>query len=80
MDRVGSLCLTSWLAIGLTGSPNLFSSHPDELLKARLTFLDPSKSLIEEDLQSLTQGLEGRTTNPVSLLVSFLNDSLMKAN
>lgn len=47
------------------------SAHPDELLKARLTFLDASKSLVEHDLYTLTQGLEGRTTNPVSLLVSL---------
>lgn len=49
--------------------PELIESHPDELLKARLTFLDSSKSLVEHDLYALTQGLEGRTTNPISLLV-----------
>lgn len=47
------------------------SAHPDELLRARLNFLDSEKSLIEHDLHSLAQGLEGRTTNPVSLLVSL---------
>jgi hypothetical protein len=52
------------------------SAHPDELLRARLTFADANQSLVEHDLYSLAQGLEGRTTNPVSLLVSnfqFLN-------
>jgi hypothetical protein len=49
--------------------PELIESHPDELLKARLTYLDASKSLIEHDLYSLTHALEGRSTNPVSLLV-----------
>lgn len=51
-------------------NPEAINDHPDELLKNRLKFLDSEKSLIEHDLYSLTQGLEGRTTNPVSLLVS----------
>lgn len=47
------------------------SQHPDELLRARLRFADENVSLIEHDLHQLAQGLEGRTTNPVSLLVSI---------
>ncbi|XP_017785278.1 PREDICTED: oxidative stress-induced growth inhibitor 2-like [Nicrophorus vespilloides] len=47
--------------------------HPDEFLSARLS---PSvgQSLVSEDLGLLASGLEGRTTNPVSLLL----DSLMQ--
>lgn len=45
--------------------------HPDELLRARLTYANDEVSLIEHDLNELAQGLEGRTTNPVSLLVSY---------
>ena len=43
--------------------------HPDELLRARLNFADSSLSLVEQDLVMLADGLEGRSTNPVSLLV-----------
>ncbi|XP_055620686.1 oxidative stress-induced growth inhibitor 2-like isoform X2 [Toxorhynchites rutilus septentrionalis] len=43
--------------------------HPDELLRARLNYYDADKSLVEHDLFSLADGLEGRSTNPVSLLV-----------
>lgn len=45
-------------------------SHPDELLRARLNYADGHKSLVEQDLMMLADGLEGRSTNPVSLLVS----------
>ena len=45
------------------------SKHPDELLRARLNYSDNSKSLVEQDLIALSDGLEGRSTNPVSLLV-----------
>lgn len=44
-------------------------SHPDELLRARLNFADNKKSLVQQDLITLADGLEGRSTNPVSLLV-----------
>lgn len=43
--------------------------HPDELLRARLNYADNNKSLVEHDLFTLADGLEGRSTNPVSLLV-----------
>lgn len=51
-------------------SPDKIQRHPDELLRARLNYYDPQKSLVEHDLFSLADGLEGRSTNPVSLLVS----------
>lgn len=43
--------------------------HPDELLRARLKSADNKKSLVQQDLVQLAEGLEGRSTNPVSLLV-----------
>lgn len=51
-------------------SPEKAQKHPDELLRARLNYYDAQKSLVEHDLFSLADGLEGRSTNPVSLLVS----------
>lgn len=53
-------------------NPQQISKHPDELLRARLTCSDPNKSLVEQDLVQLAEGLEGRSTNPVSLLVGYL--------
>lgn len=49
---------------------NEIEKHPDELLRARLSCADADKSLVEQDLVQLAEGLEGRSTNPVSLLVS----------
>lgn len=49
--------------------PERVATHPDELLRARLENADAEKSLAEQDLISLADGLEGRSTNPVSLLV-----------
>lgn len=46
--------------------------HPDEMLKARLNYADQNKSLVEQDLVMLADGLEGRSTNPVSLLLDSL--------
>lgn len=51
-------------------NPQDVNKHPDELLRARLSFADSNKSLVEQDLVQLAEGLEGRSTNPVSLLVS----------
>lgn len=51
-------------------SPQDIANHPDELLRARLSCADANKSLVEQDLIALAEGLEGRSTNPVSLLVS----------
>lgn len=53
-------------------NPQDVNKHPDELLRARLSFADSNKSLVEQDLVELAEGLEGRSTNPVSLLVSEL--------
>lgn len=50
--------------------PEKISNHPDELLRARLTFSNNKNSLVMQDLMTLADGLEGRSTNPVSLLVS----------
>lgn len=57
-------------------NPEDVNKHPDELLRARLTFADSSKSLVEQDLVELAEGLEGRSTNPVSLLVSRAFNSI----
>lgn len=52
------------------------NKHPDELLRARLSCTDSNKSLVEQDLVQLAEGLEGRSTNPVSLLVSGIFNSI----
>lgn len=46
--------------------------HPDEILRARLDYADATKSLVEQDIIELAEGLEGRSTNPVSLLLDNL--------
>lgn len=51
--------------------PDKITKHPDELLRARLNYADSNKSLVVQDLEALAEGLEGRSTNPVSLLVSI---------
>lgn len=50
-------------------NPNDIVKHPDELLRTRLQCADLGQSLVEHDLVQLSEGLEGRSTNPVSLLV-----------
>ncbi|XP_030766564.1 oxidative stress-induced growth inhibitor 2-like isoform X2 [Sitophilus oryzae] len=45
--------------------------HPDEMLSARLKNVT-SSCLISQDLGLLAQGLEGRSSNPVSLLMDAL--------
>ncbi|XP_055858823.1 oxidative stress-induced growth inhibitor 1-like isoform X2 [Episyrphus balteatus] len=52
--------------------PEKVQKHPDEMLRARLNYADKSKSLVEQDLVILADGLEGRSTNPVSLLLDSL--------
>lgn len=47
------------------------NDHPDEMLSARLA-LSVGQSLVNEDLEFLSSGLEGRSTNPVSLLLDSL--------
>lgn len=49
-------------------------THPDELLRARLNYVDENKSLVLQDLLMLADGLEGRSTNPVSLLLDSLQN------
>lgn len=44
----------------------------DEMLKARLSNLPKGQSLYETDLMELAEGLEGRSQNPISLLVDNL--------
>ncbi|PSN40456.1 Oxidative stress-induced growth inhibitor 1 [Blattella germanica] len=46
--------------------------HPDELLTARLAGAPSGRSIIQQDLRFLSQGLEGRSSNPVSLLMDTL--------
>lgn len=50
-------------------TPGKINKHPDELLRARLNYADNKVSLVLQDLVTLADGLEGRSTNPVSLLV-----------
>lgn len=52
--------------------PDKITKHPDELLRARLNYADSNKSLVVQDLEALAEGLEGRSTNPVSLLLDSL--------
>ncbi|KAF5290919.1 hypothetical protein FQR65_LT11501 [Abscondita terminalis] len=47
------------------------SSHPDELLSARLKNMDTS-NLIRQDLIELASDLEGRSINPISILLDAL--------
>lgn len=42
----------------------------DEMLRARLSHVPAGQSLYEEDLLALAEGLEGRSQNPLPLLVS----------
>ncbi|KAL5288192.1 OSGIN2 family protein [Megaselia abdita] len=46
--------------------------HPDEMLRARLNYADGKISLVEQNLEDLAEGIEGRGTNPVSLLLDSL--------
>ncbi|KAG4066713.1 hypothetical protein HA402_007349 [Bradysia odoriphaga] len=54
--------------------PEKITYHPDELLRARLSYADHTKSLVEQELKVLADGLEGRCTNPVSLLLDSLQN------
>lgn len=59
--------------------PQKIQRHPDEMLRARLNYADGRISLVEQNLEDLAEGIEGRGTNPVSLLVSYIDndDSLV---
>lgn len=53
-------------------NPEKIQKHPDELLRARLNYADSSNSLVVQNLRDLAEGIEGRSTNPVSLLLDSL--------
>lgn len=44
----------------------------DEYLQMRLEYSDDGKSLVEQDLEYLSDGLQGRSSNPVALLYDRL--------
>lgn len=48
------------------------TNHPDEMLAARLNSVYFDKSLAKQPLEEVALGLEGRSTNPVSLLLDAL--------
>lgn len=47
-------------------------THPNETLQWHLSEIDPSLSLVEQDLAFLSEGLEGRSSNPVAVLFDAL--------
>ncbi|XP_044264390.1 oxidative stress-induced growth inhibitor 2-like [Tribolium madens] len=61
------------LSYMLSGNlPFLISdSHPDEMLSMRLSSA-VNRCLVKQDLRHLADGIEGRSTNPVSLLLDAL--------
>lgn len=60
------------LSYFLTGNwPYYKGESKDEFLHTRLQ-VEPHLSLVEQDLQFLSDGLEGRSNNPVSLLLDAL--------
>lgn len=60
------------LSMLLSGYIPYFSGkHPDPLLTSKLNE-NPHQSLLEQDLQYLSEGLEGRSKNPVALLFDTL--------
>ncbi|XP_049789375.1 oxidative stress-induced growth inhibitor 1-like [Schistocerca nitens] len=46
--------------------------HPDEMLTARLRVTSLDVTLLDQDLEFLSQGLEGRSQNPVAVLMDSL--------
>jgi len=49
----------------------MLHQHPDPILNHKLCE-EPSKSLVEQDLEYLSEGLEGRSFNPVAILFDQL--------
>lgn len=47
-------------------------SHSNVYLNQKLEKLDKTKSIVEEDLELLSEGLEGRSSNPIALLFDNL--------
>lgn len=64
------LCLSNFLA----GNWPYWNKNrvSDEFLQMRLEYCDNGKSLVEQDLEYLSDNLEGRSNNPVSLLFDIL--------
>ncbi|KAL1115357.1 hypothetical protein AAG570_007387 [Ranatra chinensis] len=46
--------------------------HPDTMLEARMNQRPQTESVLLQDLEHLAQGLEGRSRNPVAVLVDQL--------
>lgn len=57
--------------------PEKITYHPDELLRARLSYADHTKSLVEQELITLADGLEGRKNEKKSERI-FLFQSLIE--
>uniref|UniRef100_A0A1B6D3R4 FAD/NAD(P)-binding domain-containing protein n=1 Tax=Clastoptera arizonana TaxID=38151 RepID=A0A1B6D3R4_9HEMI len=49
------------------------NTHLDEMLTARLKNSPSGRSLVQQDLKFLSEGLEGRSNHPISLLMDSLN-------
>ncbi|TDH14560.1 hypothetical protein EPR50_G00045000 [Perca flavescens] len=64
------ICL-SYLLSGYTPYLSPEASHPNPLLHSKLGE-QPHLSLLEQDLEYLCEGLEGRSSNPVALLFDSL--------
>jgi len=47
-------------------------THPNEILQWHLSEIDASVSLVEQDLSFLSEGLEGRSSNPIAVLFDAL--------
>lgn len=47
-------------------------NHPNEILQWHLSEIDADLSLVEQDLSFLSEGLEGRSSNPVAVLFDAL--------
>ncbi|XP_028285451.1 oxidative stress induced growth inhibitor 1 [Parambassis ranga] len=64
------ICL-SYLLSGYTPYLSPEASHPNPLLHSKLEE-QPHRSLLEQDLEYLCEGLEGRSSNPVAVLFDSL--------
>ncbi|KAL0978865.1 hypothetical protein UPYG_G00176810 [Umbra pygmaea] len=64
------ICL-SYLLSGYTPYVSPEATHPNPLLQAKLD-QQPNISLLEQDLEYLCEGLEGRSSNPVAVLFDSL--------
>uniref|UniRef100_A0A3B4WNU0 Oxidative stress induced growth inhibitor 1 n=1 Tax=Seriola lalandi dorsalis TaxID=1841481 RepID=A0A3B4WNU0_SERLL len=64
------ICL-SYLLSGYTPYLSPEASHPNPLLHSKLGE-QPHLSLLEQDLEYLCEGLEGRSSNPVAVLFDSL--------